>query len=135
MPPTSGRCSESIPRSSDCPLDPCDMHEEAPKVTDIRTPARHAATAGTIATAARVVDAVDELRAAVRLLTRLRIGRADDRVTDRSGAAAFPIVGALVGAIGMVPLMLAGSLQPLVASVLSLATVAVLTGALHLDGL
>jgi adenosylcobinamide-GDP ribazoletransferase len=145
------------------------MHDEASKVTDIRTRARRApapasvepsaqpiatAPAGgpigaepitadpaatrrdPVATAAGlVVAAADEMSAALRLLTRLPIGPPAARAVDRNGAAAFPIVGALVGLIGMVPLVLAGVLEPLVASLLSLATVAVLTGALHLDGL
>ena len=78
---------------------------------------------------------VEEMRAAFGLLTRLRIGPPDGAAVDRSGAAAFPIVGAFVAVIAMVPLVLAGVLEPLLASLLSLAMIAVVTGALHLDGL
>jgi adenosylcobinamide-GDP ribazoletransferase len=144
------------------------MHDEAPKVTDIRTRARRvpagessalsaepiappleaiasppptaaepmATPWGHLETAGRsVATAAEEMRAALGLLTRVRIGRPDARALERSGAAAFPIVGAFVGVIGLVPLVLAGGLEPLLASLLSLATVAVVTGALHLDGL
>ncbi len=152
------------------------MHDEGPKVTDIRTRARRGPAAGSTAVAAEsappppapittpakpiapepiathhwpaatprrrvaapdgfLAPAADEMRAALGLLTRLPIGAPDAQAIDRSGAGAFPIVGALVGVIGMVPLVLAGALEPLLATVLSLGTVAVVTGALHLDGL
>jgi hypothetical protein len=51
-----------------------------------------------------------------------------------SGAIAFPLIGAVVGLIGAAPLVLLGWLQPL-SSLLALAVIAVVTGALHLDGL
>jgi adenosylcobinamide-GDP ribazoletransferase len=80
-----------------------------------------------------VGDVVRETRAAVGLLTRLPV-HADAAGSEASGAIAFPLVGAVVGLIGIVPLALVGWLQPL-ASLLALATIAVVTGALHLDGL
>jgi adenosylcobinamide-GDP ribazoletransferase len=73
-----------------------------------------------------------ELRAAVAFLTRLPVGLGP---IDRSGAAAFGLVGAGVGVAGALPLLLLGGLVPLVAAVLALATLAVVTGALHVDGL
>jgi adenosylcobinamide-GDP ribazoletransferase len=82
-----------------------------------------------------------ELLAALRLLTRLRFGSdpaagaAEPGASDITGAVAFPIVGALVGAIGLVPLVLVGPLEPTIAALLALAAMAVVTGALHLDGL
>jgi adenosylcobinamide-GDP ribazoletransferase len=72
------------------------------------------------------------LQAAFALLTRLPVHPGDEMV---SGAAAFPIVGVLVGAVGAVPILLGGSLEPVVASLLAIAAMTVLTGALHLDGL
>jgi adenosylcobinamide-GDP ribazoletransferase len=177
---TSGVFSASIRPSSDCLRDPFEMHDEAPKVTDIRTRVRRAAGPASSAVAgdpmapvleplapalepiatgeptaapptavaamntsrARITTAgglltasLEEIRAAFGLLTRLRIGPPDGAAVDRSGAAAFPIVGAFVAVIAMVPLVLAGVLEPLLASLLSLAMIAVVTGALHLDGL
>ena len=78
-----------------------------------------------------------ETVAALLLLTRfpLRSRGADDTASaDASGAIAVPLIGAVVGLIGAAPLVLVGWLQPL-SSFLALAAVAVVTGALHLDGL
>ena len=72
------------------------------------------------------------LQAAFALLTRLPVRPGDDMA---SGAAAFPIVGLLVGAVGAVPIIVGGTLEPVVASLLAVAAMTVLTGALHLDGL
>jgi adenosylcobinamide-GDP ribazoletransferase len=84
----------------------------------------------------RRFDATGEVRAALRLLTRFRMSAADvTGETEATGAVAFPLVGALVGIIGAVPLVLLGSIEPLVAGLLALALIAVVTGALHLDGL
>ena len=78
------------------------------------------------------VNAGGTLRAAVALLTRLPV-RPDDGVA--SGAAAFPVVGVIVGLVGFVPLVLGGAAQPVLSSLLAIAAMTVLTGALHLDGL
>ncbi len=77
---------------------------------------------------------MDTMRDAIGLLTRLPVAVAG---TDRSGAAAFAIVGALVGAVGAVPLaVLAGPAgEPVLGAIAAIATVAIVTGALHLDGL
>jgi adenosylcobinamide-GDP ribazoletransferase len=73
-----------------------------------------------------------ELRAAVAFLTRLPVG---DALVDRSGATAFAIVGGAIGLVASVPLLLLGEVVPVVAAILSLALLAVASGALHLDGL
>jgi adenosylcobinamide-GDP ribazoletransferase len=72
------------------------------------------------------------IRAAFALLTRLPVSSSDDA---SSGAAAFPLVGAVVGLVGAVPLVVAGSGQPVLASLLAVGAMAVATGVLHLDGL
>lgn len=73
------------------------------------------------------------VRAAFALLTRLPV-RADDAAA--SGAAAFPVVGVVVGLVGAVPLAIVGSAgQPVLAALLAVAAMTVVTGALHLDGL
>lgn len=84
-------------------------------------------------------DAIDggpaplaEVRAAVAFLTRLPVG---DRLIDRSGAGAFGLVGAGAGLVAAVPLVLLGGLVPSVGVVVALTTLALLSGALHLDGL
>jgi adenosylcobinamide-GDP ribazoletransferase len=78
--------------------------------------------------------AAQETSAAFGLLTRLPVRPADAARPDSSGAIAFPLVGAVVGVIGDVPLVLVGWLQPL-SSLLAIAAITVMTGALHLDGL
>jgi len=78
-----------------------------------------------------------ETAAAVRLLTRFPLPSdhaADTGAAAASGAIAFPLIGAVVGLTGAAPLVMLGWLQPL-SSLLALAVIAVVTGALHLDGL
>jgi adenosylcobinamide-GDP ribazoletransferase len=74
------------------------------------------------------------VRSAVALLTRFPVATAE---TDTPGAAAFGLVGACVGLTGAIPFaVLAGSLaEPWLAAIAAIATMVVLTGALHLDGL
>ena len=81
------------------------------------------------AAAARRAGVGPSLRAAIALLTRLPV-RPDDAAA--SGAAAFPLVGGLVGAL---PLALASAGEPVLAGILAVGAMTVLTGALHLDGL
>jgi adenosylcobinamide-GDP ribazoletransferase len=76
--------------------------------------------------------AVGSVRAAFALLTRLPVSASEEA---SGGAAAFPLVGVVVGAAGGVPLVLAGATQPVLASLLAIGIMAVLTGVLHLDGL
>jgi adenosylcobinamide-GDP ribazoletransferase len=76
---------------------------------------------------------VDAVRGAFGLLTRVPVGSA---VPDRPGAAAFAIVGAAVGAVAAIPLvLLAGAAEPWLAGIAAVALMALTTGALHLDGL
>jgi adenosylcobinamide-GDP ribazoletransferase len=68
------------------------------------------------------------MTAAIALLTRLPV-RTDG---SRAGAAAFGLVGAVLGLAAAAPLLI---LAPLPGAVLALAILAVASGALHLDGL
>lgn len=72
---------------------------------------------------------------ALVFLTRLPLGRfLPPRAMPLAGAMwAFPLAGAVVGAIGALPLMLDG--PPLMQAALSLGLSVWLTGALHEDGL
>ena len=74
------------------------------------------------------------VRSAVALLTRVPVATAE---TDGPGAAAFGLVGAGVGVVGAIPFaLLAGPLgESWIGAVASIATMAIVTGALHLDGL
>ncbi len=77
--------------------------------------------------------------AAVTFLTAVPIGRSGalaDRERLRDGAVLFPAVGAAVGAAtGAIAWAAAFAFPPLPAAVLGVAAGALLTGALHLDGL
>lgn len=73
-----------------------------------------------------------ELRAALTMLTRLPVA---GRPGSATGARAFGIVGALVGVAGFVPLVGLGAAVPPAAAILAVATMAILSGGLHLDGL
>lgn len=76
---------------------------------------------------------VHAVRDAVGLLTRFPLAV----VGDRPGAAAFGVVGAVVGASGAIPLLLlAGPAgEPWLGAVAAIATTTLVTGAIHLDGL
>jgi adenosylcobinamide-GDP ribazoletransferase len=75
-----------------------------------------------------------ELAAAVAFLTRLPVPRRWP-AGQRTGAAAFGLVGAGTGLVAAVPLALVGQTHPGPAAIAGLAVVAILSGALHLDGL
>ena len=86
------------------------------------------------------------MRAALRFLTRIPVGAgqgadegadegADDGADDGPGAAWFGVVGAGIGVLGSVPVLVLGAFQPWAAAVLALAIAAIVSGALHLDGL
>lgn len=77
---------------------------------------------------------METMRGAIGLLTRLPVGSVG---TERPGASAFAVVGAVLGAAGAVPLVLLGGPagEPVLGAIAAVATVAVVTGALHLDGL
>lgn len=76
----------------------------------------------------------DESMAAVAFLTRIPLGRGEH---DRPGAAAFGVVGALLGAVATLPLLaFAGPAhEPTLGAVAAVAVIVVLSGAMHLDGL
>ncbi|HEX3429029.1 MAG TPA: adenosylcobinamide-GDP ribazoletransferase [Candidatus Limnocylindrales bacterium] len=101
-------------------------------------PAPAAGAATTPRAARRPASALAELRAAFAFLTRLpvlpRTGRAAGDTT-RTGAAAFGLVGALVGGAAAVPILLLGSRLPLPAAAFALLVVIAASGGLHLDGL
>jgi adenosylcobinamide-GDP ribazoletransferase len=74
------------------------------------------------------------VRNAVALLTRFPVATAE---TDQPGVAAFGLVGALVGLAGAVPLaaLVGPAREPWLGAIAALAVMAVVTGAMHLDGL
>jgi adenosylcobinamide-GDP ribazoletransferase len=77
---------------------------------------------------------MSSVRSAVALLTRLPVATAE---TDSPGAAAFGLVGAGVGVLGAIPFaLLAGPAgEPWLGAIGAVAMMALVTGALHLDGL
>jgi adenosylcobinamide-GDP ribazoletransferase len=92
-------------------------------------------TTGRDALAARPgIAPLAEVRAAVAFLTRLPIRRESADI-DRTGAAAFALVGAAIGVVGAVPLVVLGPRLPWPAAVVALVVIVVVSGGLHLDGL
>ena len=75
---------------------------------------------------------IDDVRAALAMLTRLPLAPTDGAAT---GARAFGLVGAVVGLAGFVPLVGLGSVVAPVAAILAVGAMAAVSGALHLDGL
>jgi len=75
-----------------------------------------------------------ELRAAIAFLTRIPVGVAGDRLVT-TGAAGFGLLGAGLGLVAALPLLIGGPSHPVLAAVACLAVLAVLDGGLHLDGL
>ena len=65
------------------------------------------------------------------MLTRFPVATVD----SLSGAAAYGLVGAALGCVAALPLLILGSIAPLAAGALSIGIAALSTGALHLDGL
>ncbi len=75
-----------------------------------------------------------EVAAAIAFLTRVPVAaRSGGR--SRTGAAAFGLVGAGLGLVAALPLAVAGLAHPVVAAIAAVAILAILDGALHLDGL
>jgi adenosylcobinamide-GDP ribazoletransferase len=74
------------------------------------------------------------VRSALALLTRFPVATAD---TDTPGAAAFAIVGAGVGLVGAIALTVLGGVfeEEWLGAIAAIAMTALVTGALHLDGL
>ena len=82
----------------------------------------------------------DEFIAALTFLTRLPLGRAQADAPAPSLAVtswAFPLVGVVIGAIGGIAYVIARglALPALAAALIAVATTALVTGALHEDGL
>jgi adenosylcobinamide-GDP ribazoletransferase len=75
-----------------------------------------------------------ELAAAIGFLTRIPV-RPAYGAAPTTGAAAFGIVGLLLGLAASVPLVLAGAGHPLLGATGAVAILAALSGGLHLDGL
>jgi len=76
------------------------------------------------------------VRAAVSFLTVIPVANADGRAGERLGRAYFPAIGAAVGLVaGLVFVLVAAVSTPLLAAAAAVATLALITGALHLDGL
>ena len=86
------------------------------------------------ATSGPVIAPLVAVRAATAFLTRLPVGQpAGER--EATGAAAFGLVGAAIGGVGALPVVILGERLPLPAAVLALLIVVVASGGLHLDGL
>lgn len=85
--------------------------------------------------AARVFAPISDIRAALTFLTRLPVGGPHRALS--ACAWAFPIAGLAVGLAGGAVFWLAGwaGLSPWIAAFLTLFTTAIVTGALHEDGL
>jgi adenosylcobinamide-GDP ribazoletransferase len=80
------------------------------------------------------VGPLTEVVAAAAFLTRLPVaGRAG--VNGHSGAAGFGLVGAGLGAVAAVPLLVVGGAHPALAALAAVGVLAALDGGLHLDGL
>ena len=79
---------------------------------------------------------IRSVRSAMAFLTVLPAASAKGEPGERLGRAYFPAIGALTGLASGVVFVVAGALfSPWLAAVAAVATMAVLTGALHLDGL
>ena len=79
---------------------------------------------------------IRSLRAAVSFLTVVPIGNADGSAGDRLGRAYFPAIGALIGLVaGLAYVAVSAISTPLLAAAAAIASLTLLTGALHLDGL
>jgi adenosylcobinamide-GDP ribazoletransferase len=76
------------------------------------------------------------MRAALAFLTRIPMGLGLGACADESpGAAWFGVAGAAIGGLASLPILALGTFQPWAAAVLALAVAAIVSGALHLDGL
>ena len=79
---------------------------------------------------------IRSLRAAVSFLTVLPVANSDGSPGERLGRAFFPAIGALIGLVaGVAYVVSAGVATPLLGAAVAVAVLAVMTGALHLDGL
>jgi cobalamin synthase len=86
----------------------------------------------TVGSTARRAGPVSVVRAAVGVLTRLPVGA----VVDDPGAAAFALVGAALGLVAALPLVLFGVAgEPVLGAIAAVATLTAVSGGLHIDGL
>lgn len=81
--------------------------------------------------------ALADLRSALGLLTRLPLPQSHSAPRGAQAAWAWPVAGAIIGALAasVASLALGFGLTPAVAAALTLAATAMLTGAMHEDGL
>ena len=79
-----------------------------------------------------MAEPLGDVRAAAGFLTRLPVGAVN---RDAVGAGAFGVIGAGIGLLAAVPLVVLGRPVPLVAAVLAVAVIVLVTGAVHIDGL
>lgn len=78
---------------------------------------------------------IRSLRSAMAFLTVLPVATAEGAPGERLGRAYFPAVGALIGLLaGIAFAVMTALTTPLIAAVTAVALMALLTGALHLDG-
>jgi adenosylcobinamide-GDP ribazoletransferase len=75
---------------------------------------------------------IEAMRAAITMLTRLPASPASAEI---NGARAFGLVGAAIGLAGFIPLVVIGPAIAPGAAILAVAAMAILSGAVHLDGL
>lgn len=86
----------------------------------------------TVGSSARRAGPSGVARAAVGVLTRLPVGA----VEDDPGAAAFALVGAVLGVVAALPLLLFGVAdEPVLGAIAAVLTLTALSGGLHVDGL
>jgi cobalamin synthase len=86
----------------------------------------------TVESTARRAGPIGVVRAAVGVLTRLPVGA----VVDDPGAAAFALVGAALGLVAALPLLLLGVAgEPVLGAIAAVATLTAVSGGLHIDGL
>lgn len=76
-----------------------------------------------------------ELQLAIMLLTRLPAGHLSKAPSMGQSAWAFPIVGAIIGAIAAVVMTALTGLDPILAAGLTVTAMVLMTGGLHEDGL
>jgi len=78
---------------------------------------------------------IRSIRAAMAFLTVIPVATTKDPSGERLGRAYFPAIGALLGLVaGVCFALVAAVTTPLLAAVAAISVLAVLTGALHLDG-
>jgi len=76
---------------------------------------------------------VGTIRAALSMLTRIPVATAG--AYDDTGAAAYGLVGALLGIIAAIPVALLAGAAPTLAAIMAVGILAIVSGGLHLDGL